>query len=82
MSKMRHYTKIAFIETGIEPDLTFEEKSRDIAKERGWEFEKLVGNLGLLRRLLNGDWNDNDFQVLQPGESFEFSYDEKIVRAI
>lgn len=82
MSKMRHYTKIAFIETGIEPNSSFEEKSRKMAEERGWEFEKLIGKLDLLRRLLNGDWFDDDFIVLQPGQQFDFSYDETIIRSI
>ena len=37
-------------------------------RERGWKFERLPGDLGWLRRLLNADWNEREFLKLKPGE--------------
>ena len=82
MTKMQFYTKFAFIETGVEPNDSFERQTRELAAERGWKFEKLVGNLSLLRRLLDGSWDDDDFLVVEPGKRIEFSYDGDIVRAV
>ena len=82
ITKMQFYTKYAFIETGVEPDDSFERQTREQAAERGWKFEKLVGDLSLLRRLLNGPWNDDDFLVVDPGKRIEFSYDGDIMRAV
>jgi hypothetical protein len=77
--EMRFYTKLAFIKTGVEPDESFEQQTIDLAKEHGWEFEKLQGDLTLLRRLMDGQWND-DFLVVPPGHRIEFSYDDNIVK--
>ena len=82
IAKMHFYTKFAFIETGVEPDDSFERQTHELADERGWQFEKLVGDLSLLRRLLGGSWNDVDFIIVQPGQRIEFSYDGDIVRAV
>ncbi len=81
LSRMVHYSKMTFIETGIEPDDRFENETRHLAAERGWEFEKISGNLSLLRRLLDGDWSGDDFLIVRPGESIQFDYSENIVKA-
>ncbi|MDR0335573.1 MAG: DUF1638 domain-containing protein [Planctomycetaceae bacterium] len=80
LSQMRFYTKLAFIETGVEPDDSFEQQTIALAQERQWEFEKLQGDLNLLDRLLNGFWDENDFLVVPPGQQIEFSYDDNIVQ--
>ena len=82
LTKMQFYTKFAFIETGVEPNDSFERQTRELADEQRWEFEKLVGDLSLLRRLLEGAWNTDDFLVVKPGQRIEYSYDDDIVRAI
>jgi hypothetical protein len=75
---MPHYTKLAFIEMGIEPDGTYEQRARVIAEERNWEFEKITGDLSLLRRLIDGDWNE-DFLIVPPGKRIQASYDGEVI---
>lgn len=77
---MGFYSKLAFIETGIEPDDSFEKLTRQEATQKGWDYEKIPGNLNLLERLLAGDWSAEDFLVVPPGRSIELSYDDDIVR--
>jgi len=81
MGGMQHYSKYAFIEMGIEPDDRFEQETRKLAEHRNWEFEKLPGDISLLKRLVEGDWNDDDFLIVQPGETIEFEYSGQILHA-
>ncbi len=79
LAKMRHYSKLTFIETGLEPNATFEQGVQMEAAEKGLLYEKIIGDLSLLRRLVMGDWNDDGFLVVPPGHRIEFSYDEAII---
>ncbi len=36
----------------------------------------------LIRRLIEGDWGDSDFLVLQPGQRLAMSYDDSVVRGV
>ena len=75
----RHYRRLAFIRMGVEPDGSFEERTRELAAERGWEFEALDGDLGLLRRLVDGPWDPGDFLVLQPGERAAATLGDEVI---
>jgi hypothetical protein len=76
----RNYAKLTYIAMGIEPDDRFERQSREQAEERGWEFEKLDGDLSLVQSLVNGPWDEERFLVVPPGKKIEVSYDAQIVK--
>jgi len=75
----KHYQRAAFIDIGVGDSTTVAARTRDEAARRGWTFDRLVGDLVLVRRLLNGDWDD-DFLVLQPGQQVAMSYDAGVIR--
>jgi hypothetical protein len=75
----RHYKRMAFIRMGVEPDGSFEARCRDLAAERGWQLEVVEGDLGLLRRLVNGAWDEADFLVVPPGQSVVPTHRDDIV---
>jgi hypothetical protein len=58
-----------------------EARARDDADRRGWQFEKLAGELLLVRRLIDGAWDPADVLVLQAGERLAMSYDDSVIRA-
>ncbi len=64
---LRNYRQLTFIEMGVEPDDSFEKQVRAKAAENGWTFDKVQGDMTLFRRLLDGEWNEQDFLVVQPG---------------
>jgi len=77
----KNYGQFTFIRMGIEPDDRFEQQAQAQADSRGWKFEVLEGNLGLVERLLNGPWNEDEFLVVPPGHRVAPSYDERIIKA-
>lgn len=73
-----HYNRAAYIDLGIGNGTQLEAQTQQEAANRGWNFERLTGNLTLIRRLLNGEW-DQDFLVVQPGARIAMSYDDDVV---
>ncbi|MCB0207580.1 MAG: hypothetical protein KDH89_22390, partial [Anaerolineae bacterium] len=66
---------------GVGDGSRIERMARDDAARRGWIFEKVAGDMVLVRRLLLGDW-DKDFLVLQPGDRLKMSYDADVIACI
>jgi hypothetical protein len=77
----KHYSQITFIEMGIEPDASFEGHAREKAQAKGWKFEKLTGDLGLVQRLVDGVWDDREFLVVPPGWRITTDYNSGIIAA-
>ena len=77
----RNYRQIAFIEMGVEPDDRFERLARRQAAERGWNFEKLQGDMALIRRLVDGPWDEDEYLIVEPGCRVAPSFDDKIIKA-
>ena len=73
-----HYQRSVFIDMGIGSSEAVEAKARGEAARRGWTFERVTGDLVLIRRLIEGDWAD-DFLVLEPGQQISMTYGEDIV---
>ena len=55
--------------------------TQQYAQQQGWEFEKIAGDTGLFRELVDGPWAEERFLVLQPGQRIVSSFDDRIIRA-
>jgi hypothetical protein len=79
-----HYDRAAFVDMGVAAPLgaaEAEAHARDDAERRGWRFDRMAGELLLVKRLLDGAWDAADYLVLQPGEHLAMSYAEDVIRA-
>jgi hypothetical protein len=76
-----NYGQFTYIEMGVEPDDRFERHSRELAGKRGWKFEKLNGDMGLIQALVDGAWDEERFLVVQPGQRVVARYDGSIIGA-
>jgi hypothetical protein len=75
-----HYQRAVYLDTGLEDDSRAQAAAQQAAVSRGWAFESLPADLGLVQRLLNGDWEE-DFLVVPPGQEIAMSYDDEILCA-
>lgn len=73
-----HYQRAAYIDMGVGDGSRVEKLARADAARRGWLFEKLAGDLVLIRRLLYGDWDD-DFLMLEPGQALIMTGDDQVI---
>ena len=75
-----HYDRAAYIDTQEMQLPDYSERVRELAERRGWDFQRLAGSLILLRDLLEGNWDDERFLVIEPGLTVAPSYDAGIVK--
>ncbi|MCL5744740.1 MAG: DUF1638 domain-containing protein [Acidobacteria bacterium] len=74
-----HYRQFTYIEMGVEPDDRFERCTIERAATRGWKYEKIRGDMSLIRALVDGGWDENHFLVVEPGSRVVPRYDGKII---
>ncbi|MBP1657501.1 MAG: hypothetical protein H6Q31_2102 [Bacteroidetes bacterium] len=77
----KHYSQITYIAMGVEPGDQFERTAEERAREHGWKFDRVKGNMTLLERLVCGQWDDADFLVVPPGHKVVPTYDDRIIAA-
>jgi hypothetical protein len=74
--------EVVFIDIPETSFLGYAEKCRGEAEEKKKEFILLPGDLGIIRRLVNGEWDDDEFLRLPPGQKITPLYDwVEIIRA-
>ena len=77
----RHYERLAFISTPVPEVAKWENAARNTAEARSWKFERLAGDLGWLRRLVNAEWIESEFLKLNPGERIAIRPDAQLITA-
>lgn len=74
--------KLIYIEIPETRNPDYSKLCRKRAEESGMEWVPLVGSLELLRSLLDGNWEEESFLILNPGQRSRGAYDwEEIIRA-
>jgi hypothetical protein len=65
---MTEYSAAAYIEWPELPSPEFRQFTRECAKYLKWEFKDMKGSSRLLQDLVDGNWNQDDYLVVNPGE--------------
>lgn len=79
------YDRAAFIsspDTGADVASHLEAEARRAAEYLEWHFDRVAGDPALMLDLLSGRWNEQDFLVIEPGESIGPCYTEGLIQAM
>lgn len=76
-----HYDRAAFIKTGVGDLAYYRDFTKKVADSRGWGYEEVEGNIRLLERLMAGDWSDDEFLIVQPGQKTAENVNDGIISA-
>ncbi len=76
-----NYTRAAFIDMGIGTVDEYRRFTVDLAGDRGWEYAELSGDMSLVKRLADGDWEGDDFLIVQPGNCIAESFDDLVLKS-
>jgi hypothetical protein len=77
-----HYQRAVYVDLNVGDGAAVEARAQEEAARRGWTFERMAGDLILLRRLLDGEWGTgaaSDFLILQPGQRVAMTYDDRVI---
>ena len=77
---LKHYNKLTYINTGVGDFQEYKDAEKADAAERGWTFEEYQGDMNLFMRMMDGEWDENDYLVIKPGEKVRPSYDDEIIK--
>jgi Protein of unknown function (DUF1638). len=76
-----NYTKATYIDTGL-GNIAFDRaEAKKDAESHSWEYEEIGGDTRLILKLLNGDWNDDEFLVVPARSKIQPSNDSTVVCA-
>jgi hypothetical protein len=78
----RHYTRAAFIDLELNDGGVYAERAQAKAEKEGWVFERMQGDTRLMRMLIHGDWDPEEFLVVPPGQAIAQSYGDSVVKAV
>lgn len=77
----QHYQRAAYIDLKLGKSADYVGRAQRDAAERNWRFELIRGDLKLIQRLVAGQWDDDDFLVVQPNQHIVATYDSRIMAA-
>ena len=65
---LANYSRAALIDTGIGDIETYRRFTQGVAESNAWEYEELQGDTRLVDILFAGDWAEDEFLIVQPGQ--------------
>jgi hypothetical protein len=78
---MKNYSDATYVDLGFGDPAEFKEYTRKCADFLGWKYDEQVGDPGLVINFLEGNWEHEDFLVVEPGETIFASHDKLIFNA-
>lgn len=69
---LKNYTRVAYIDTGLANQERHREHARQVATHFNLKFEEIPGSNELVKKLIHGPWDTDEFVVTPPGEQIRY----------
>ncbi|MCE5257020.1 MAG: DUF1638 domain-containing protein [Spirochaetaceae bacterium] len=73
------YSNAAYTDLGLGNHEEYSAFTEECAEWLGWGYDEVKGDSRLIKALLSGEWNDDDFLTVRPGQRIAPSYDEQVL---
>jgi hypothetical protein len=77
----KHYKRLAYVTTPAAESSALASEARSIAGKRGLAYHALVGDTGWLSRLVSGNWSDEEFLIVRPGQQVRLASGDRLIEA-
>jgi len=78
---LNHYEKLTYIDTKVGEQNKLKQHAKENARENNWKYVEMNGSKNLLLKMMDGDWSEDEFLVIQPGETIKPSYCSKVIKS-
>ncbi|MBT7098401.1 DUF1638 domain-containing protein, partial [Candidatus Poribacteria bacterium] len=75
----KRYSNAAYVDLGAQETGQYKRDTQEAADWLGWKYDELEGDPALIVAFLNGDWDDDRFIIVQPGQVITPSHDEGVL---
>lgn len=65
---IKEYNWATYIDWGLGDCDQYRQYTKRCAEFLNWDYDELKGDPGLMQRMLDGDWSDDEFLVVKPGQ--------------
>ena len=65
---MKEYQWATFVDWGLSEADAYKAFTRDCAAFLDWNYDELTGDPGLMQRFVDGDWSEEEFLIVRPGQ--------------
>lgn len=79
---IRNYNACGYISSPAYHCPEYPELARRVADENGWNYREFEGDNRMLRMMVSGLWNDEEFCICPPFHRIEATCDDKKIRAV
>ena len=78
---IKNYSRGAYVESGLPGGSALRTKAKKFCEARNWTFAEVTGDLSLVFDLISGNWDDERFLVLEPGETLAVGGVDDVITA-
>ncbi|MDX9973701.1 MAG: DUF1638 domain-containing protein [FCB group bacterium] len=76
---LKAYSNCAYVDLGFNDTERYKEYTKRCAEWLGWKYEALEGDPNMLVRFVEGQWDGDDFLVVQPGRRIVPTHDDLVL---